>query len=110
LTGHDFTIDHIVPEKRGGSNGTRNLCWCCFWCNVYKQARTEAKDWRSAHLVPLFHPRLDNWRDHFRWSRDSTKIVGRTAVGRATIKALRLNRSMLVKARRVWARFNLHPP
>src|SRR5439155_18332442 len=37
LTGHEFTIDHILPESHGGASRFENLCWCCFWCNTYKQ-------------------------------------------------------------------------
>jgi 5-methylcytosine-specific restriction endonuclease McrA len=71
LTGHSFTIDHIVPGSRGGGNRFDNLCWCCFWCNAFKQARTEARDSHSGVMVSLFNPRLANWQDHFRWSRDA---------------------------------------
>ena len=44
LTGHEFTVDHIVPRALGGSDEPENLCFCCFWCNNAKQARTEAID------------------------------------------------------------------
>jgi hypothetical protein len=110
LTGHDFTVDHILPEARGGGNDPANLCLCCFWCNAFKQARTEAVDPRTAQRVALFHPRRDRWVDHFRWNRDATRILGRTRTGRATVQALRLNRPALVRARRVWVRHQLHPP
>ena len=110
LTGHDFTVDHIVPETRGGGGEFGNLCWCCFWCNSFKQARVRAVDPRTAATVPLFHPRRDARPDHFRWSHDATRIIGRTAPGRATLKALRLNRPALVRARGIWVRFDMHPP
>jgi len=110
LTGHDFTVDHTVPVSQGGDDGFLNLCWCCFWCNAFKHIRTHAVDPRTGQRVPLFSPRLNAWLDHFRWNRDATTIVGRTAIGRATVKALRLNRPSLVKARRIWVRHGLHPP
>ena len=110
LTGHDFTVDHILPESLGGASGFENLCWCCFWCNAYKQARTRWVDKRTGQRVRLYNPRLDAWHDHFRWNSDSSHILGRTAIGRATVLALWLNRPTLVKARRMWARFGLHPP
>lgn len=109
-TGHDFTVDHILPESRGGRTTFDNLCWSCFWCNNFKSARIKALDVRSGRLVPLFHPRTDAWSDHFRWSRNQTRVVGRSPVGRATIEALRLNRPVLVRARKVWVRHGLHPP
>jgi hypothetical protein len=110
LTGHEFTLDHIVPEAYGGTGQFDNLCFCCFWCNNYKQARMYALDPRTGRLVRLFHPRLDRWEEHFRWSPTATRIIGRTAIGRATVEALRLNRSHLVAARRLWVRYDLHPP
>src|SRR5260370_21107894 len=110
LTGHEFTIDHIVPESRDGGSRFENLCWCCFWCNAFKQARTQAMDPLTGKLSLLFNPHTENWQNHFSWSRDATRIIARTAVGRATLKALRLNRPSLTKARRIWVRFDLHPP
>lgn len=110
LTGHDFTVDHILPESRRGSSRLENLCWCCFWCNAFKQARTFSLNPRTGEMVPFFNPRRDNWQDHFRWNRDSTRIIGRTPVGRATVEALRVNRSSLIKARRIWVRLDFHPP
>ena len=110
FTGHEFTVDHIIPEAQGGTSEFANLCHCCFWCNNYKQARTHARDPRTRYWVRLFHPRLDHWADHFRWSATSTRLIGRTAIGRATVEALRLNRESLVRARRIWVQHGLHPP
>ena len=109
-TGHEFTVDHIIPEARGGTDSFDNLCFCCFWCNDFKHVRTEARDPRTGRTVPLFNPRTDNWQDHFRWSSTSICVIGRTAIGRATVRALRLNRRSLVRARKVWVRHGLHPP
>jgi 5-methylcytosine-specific restriction endonuclease McrA len=110
VTGEEFTIDHIFPETRGGGDGFDNLCFCCFWCNVYKQAHIEGLDPRTKRLVPLFNPRTQRWDEHFRWSSTFTRVLGRTAVGRATVEVVRLNRPRLVRARKVWAHHGLHPP
>lgn len=72
LTGHDFTVDHILPEARGGKTRAPNLCWCCFWCNNFKHARTEVPDPRTGQRVPLFNPRSDVWDDHFQWDARGT--------------------------------------
>ena len=40
-------------------------------------------------LTPLFHPRNDRWTDHFEWN--DTVVVGRTAIGRATVELLAMN-------------------
>ena len=44
------------------------------------------------------------------WSTDSTVIIGLTAIGRATVAALHLNRISLVLAHKEWARVGWHPP
>ncbi|MBX3436654.1 MAG: hypothetical protein KF861_04125 [Planctomycetaceae bacterium] len=51
---------------------------------------------RSAgDLVPLFNPRVDRWSDHF--AVEEGRIVGLTAIGRATEQLLRLNLSECVE-------------
>jgi hypothetical protein len=47
--------------------------------------------------VPLFHPRRDPWRDHFAW--EGTLLVGRTAIGRATVQLLAMNDWQRVEVR-----------
>jgi hypothetical protein len=58
----------------------------------------------------LFHPRKQSWQQHFAWSGDGIRVLGLTAVGRATVEALRMNRPMIMQLRRYWAAMNLHPP
>ncbi|HEY3227585.1 MAG TPA: hypothetical protein VGJ87_00105 [Roseiflexaceae bacterium] len=60
--------------------------------------------------MPLFNPRAQRWDEHFAWSDDGTQILGLTAIGRATIVALQLNRPLLVSARRRWVLVGWHPP
>ena len=86
-TGHEFTVDHIIPESQGGTSDFDNPCFCCFWCNNYKRAQTVSR--------PAYWPRRPslqstkrNWENHFRWSGTSTRVIGRTAMGRATVIAL----------------------
>jgi len=110
LSGHDLTVDHIISRSAGGRTNLENLCWCCFWCNAFKQARHEVLDSQSARVLLLFNPRCDDWNAHFRWSADGTRIIGLTPSGRVTVKALRLNRPVLVRARRIWVRHGYHPP
>ena len=110
LTGHDFTLDHIHPASLGGTGALDNLCFCCFWCNNFKHAQITATDPRTKVVVSLFHPRRDRWEEHFHWDATGTHLRGRTAIGRATVAALRLNRASLVQARRLWVQYKLHPP
>lgn len=108
-TGHEFTVDHIIPQSEGGESSFDNLCFCCFWCNNYKQVRTRFRDPRTGRTARLFNPRSDKWQEHFRWSSTLTQVIGRTASGRATVSCLRLNRESLVRSRTVWVRNGLHP-
>lgn len=64
----------------------------------------------SQELVPLYHPRIDRWQDHFVWDEDYVRVIGLSPTGRATIAALMLNRTGVVNLR--WALFllGLHPP
>ncbi len=107
---HDFSVEHIVPVARGGSSTLGNLALACQGCNNCKYTRIEAADPLSDRLVPLFHPRRHRWRDHFVWGHDSTRILGRTPTGRATIVALQLNRECLVNFRAVLYQAGKHPP
>jgi hypothetical protein len=42
--------------------------------------------------------------------RAIVEILGKTATGRATAKALKLNRPQLVVARQAWVLWGIHPP
>lgn len=104
LTGAPLEFDHIIPLAAGGTNARENLWRICHRCNQYKGAQTHAKDDSSGELVPIFNPRMQEWAEHFQWNADFAYIVGITPIGRATVHALRLNRGLLVKARRNWLR------
>lgn len=95
-----FTIDHIVPITAAGSDDLDNLAFACHNCNNRKQDDTTAVDPLTKELAPLFHPRLDRWHDHFRWSEDYLTILPITATGRATVTRLQLNRTGAVNVRR----------
>jgi len=110
VVGEEFTIDHVIPRARGGSDAPRNLALCCFACNTFKGARIEARDPLTGKRVPFYSPRQQPWTDHFRWSDDGLRIIGKTAVGRAAVVALRLNRTQLLVARQTWVRWGVHPP
>ncbi|NCO36957.1 MAG: HNH endonuclease [Armatimonadetes bacterium] len=102
LAGGSLTQDHIFPPGQGGADEPGNLCWCCWCCNIRKGTCTEGVDPVSGKTVPLFNPRSEKWDTHFRWSRDGLRIIGRTATGRATVDALRLNDPDRVETREFW--------
>jgi HNH endonuclease len=84
-------IEHIIPVAKGGSNAEVNLWLACPICNRYKSDKTTAMDPETGATVPLFNPRTQTWSDHFFWSDDGLHIIGRTAMGRATVAALHLS-------------------
>jgi hypothetical protein len=109
-TGIPMTVDHIIPRAKGGKTTLANLWLACYRCNEFKGARTQAEDPLTGENVPLFNPRTQVWTEHFAWSADGTQIIGLTAVGRATVIALRMNDALRVTARRRWVSVGWHPP
>ncbi len=109
LVGIPMVVDHIMPLSVGGSSTFENLCLACYRCNEFKGPRIEARDPDDGQQVSLFHPRQQQWRDHFAWRAGGETMVGLTPCGRATIELLRLNNDWLVQARRIWMRIGLHP-
>lgn len=103
-------IEHIIPRAQGGSDDESNLWLSCSLCNRYKGDQTTGVDPVSGITVALFNPRTQVWAEHFRWSVDGTRIIGRTPVGRATVEALRLNNEVAVEVRRNWVLAGWHPP
>jgi hypothetical protein len=106
-----FAIDHIVPITESGSDDLDNLAFACHNCNNRKQDDQTAIDPESQQRVPLFHPRNDQWKDHFLWREDALVIIPITATGRATVLRLQLNRTGAVNVRRaLLALGEEHPP
>jgi hypothetical protein len=110
ITGAPLVIDHLIPEALGGPIEEANLWLACSQCNLHKSDRITARDPLTETIVPLFDPRRQVWEEHFRWSPSADEVVGTTAVGRATVQALRLNRPLLMEARRAWVKVGWHPP
>ncbi|NEQ83119.1 MAG: HNH endonuclease, partial [Moorea sp. SIO2I5] len=99
LTAMTFEFEHIRPLKAGGETVFENLCFACPSCNRHKGDRQTAIDLESGEVVGLFNPQEQVWTEHFAWSESGTEMRGLTAVGRATISALQINRPALVRAR-----------
>jgi 5-methylcytosine-specific restriction endonuclease McrA len=110
MMGITFEVDHIIPRAAGGESILNNLCLACPTCNRYKANRTLAIDPDTGHEVPLFHPTVDRWTEHFIWQEAGAILVGQSASGRATVEALHINRLVLVQLRRYWIALRLHPP
>ena len=102
---HRHSVDHVVPESRGGGTDFGNLALGCYACQQRKAVFTEAVDPQTGRRVRLFNPRRQRWARNFRWSADGLRIVGLTSRGRATVGRLGLNDSRQVEARKRWRRY-----
>ena len=82
-----FHVEHINSKQHGGADDESNLCLACHWCNFHKgpNLATLVED----ELVPLFHPRQQNWDDHF--VQRENRIVGLTAIGKGTVELFNMN-------------------
>jgi len=103
-----FQIDHIIARKHDGPTTARNLALACFLCNNHKGPNIAGRDPRTGRIVRLFHPRRHQWQEHFQW--DGPRLVGLTAIGRATIAVLEINLSHRIALRQALIEENLFPP
>ena len=104
-----FEVEHIAPLCRGGATAAANLALACRSCNLRKGVQTTAADPSSGAEVRLFDPRQDRWADHLRADLETGELIGLTAIGRATVAALRMNDDPQRAARRWWLRLGLFP-
>jgi HNH endonuclease len=84
-----FHVEHIVAKQHGGGDHPSNLALACHHRNHHKGPNLTGIDPRTKMIAKLFHPRRHDWSHHFRW--DGPVLVGRTAIGRATIAVLLMN-------------------
>jgi hypothetical protein len=108
-SGQSFEFDHIAPISRAGETSLENLALACGGCNRHKSNKVQGIDPATGDRVELFNPRQQQWEVHFGWTDDYTQMIGLTAIGRATVAALKLNRMGLVNMRRVLCMAGKHP-
>lgn len=97
------------PNTQGGADAEFNLALACRSCNLRKGTRIGGIDPESDTEVRLFHPRQDQWNDHFQVDSESGTLVGKTPIGRVTIACLETNSQAQVTARQLWIRLGLFP-
>jgi hypothetical protein len=103
-----FHIDHVIPVAASGPTEVDNFALACVSCSLSKSAKLLALDPETQTRVGMFNPRQQTWSDHFRW--DDVKVIGLTAIGRATIVALRMNRPVILAIRAEEKLLGRHPP
>jgi MinD superfamily P-loop ATPase len=106
-TGQTMHVDHIIPND---NDALDNLCLSCWNCNTSKHKAVDAIDLESGEIVPLFNPRVQKWYEHFEWLENGVLVHGLTAIGRATIERLKMNRTRIIIARQRWVKSGFHPP
>jgi len=104
-----FEVEHVLPQARGRMDTLDNLALACHACNLFKSDFETGLDEESQAVVALFHPRQALWAEHFAVHVAQAEIVGRTPVGRATIRRLQMNRPQQVTARQRWIQLGLFP-
>ena len=104
-----FEVEHVIPRSRQGLDEESNLALACRFCNVHKGDEIDGLDDASGRMVRLFHPRTDQWEDHFFADSKAGIIHGKTEIGRVTIARLGTNSPTQVEARRLWAYLGLFP-
>ena len=84
-----FHVEHITPRQHRGKDTTENLALACHHCNLHKGTNLSGLDPQTGELTRLFHPRLDDWGEHF--TRRGGEIIGLSAIGRTTVILLKMN-------------------
>ncbi|WP_013321013.1 HNH endonuclease [Gloeothece verrucosa] len=115
LSTSPLTIDHILPKSIGGTDDINNLALACRRCNERHYNFVSGIDPQTQQEASLFNPRLSQWSEHFVWTVDGTKIIGITAIGRATCERLDLNDErrndrFIQRSRSLWKQGGWHPP
>jgi len=82
-------VEHIIPRIHGGTDDPDNLALACIDCNLHKGTNLTGIDPQTGAVTELFHPRRQNWDEHFEWG--GTRLIGKTATGRTTIRVLDIN-------------------
>ncbi len=103
-----YEIDHIISLKHGGGSELSNLAYACRpICNQYKGTDLSTFVDTYNNLVPLFHPRIHFWDEHF--TIDFGEILPLSDIGKGTIKLLQMNNVDLIILRRILAESGRYP-
>ncbi len=95
---YTFRLEHIVASKHAGVHSLSNLAWSCQSCNLAKGSNLAGR--LHDEIVPLFHPRRQQWKRHFQWQ--GPMLVGKTKCGRVTIHVLIINIEERVRLRTIF--------
>lgn len=82
-------IDHIISIKHGGSSNIDNLAYCCVYCNRFKGSDIGSIILDKKEFVRFYHPRWDNWGEHFKLNNSTIESL--TNIGQVTARILGFN-------------------
>jgi hypothetical protein len=95
-----FHVEHILAKQHLVDDSLANLALACDRCNAFKGPNLSSIDQEDGAIVALFHPRLDEWSQNFRFN--GATIVGISPGGRATVRLLEMNAKERVALRVHW--------
>lgn len=100
-------VDHVIAVQHEGPTTSVNLAYACLTCNRAKGTNVATVDRKTKKLVRLFNPRRDSWGRHF--ALKDGRFVGKTAIGKATIRLLGLNDKARIEERRLLMLLGTYP-
>ena len=92
-----FHIEHIQARQHIQDDSSDNLALACPDCNRHKGPNLTTLDPNTREVVLLYHPRKDDWNEHF--VLDGYYIRGTTQTGTATENLLKFNSDERVEMR-----------
>jgi hypothetical protein len=93
-----YQVEHIIALQHGGSDEEDNLALACSYCNLHKGPNLAGIDPDTGNIEPLFHPRRQQWYEHF--EARGPYLIGKTPTGRVTVRVLNMNDDVRVDLRR----------
>lgn len=97
-----FHVEHVVAQQHLIDDSLQNQALACDRCNAFKGPNLSSVDPVINAVVHLFHPRLDDWKEHFTLAEGS--IVGLTPKGRATVRLLCMSAPRRIQLCEEWAK------
>ena len=89
--------EHVIARQHGGSDDVDNLALACHRCNLHKGPNLSGVDPVTGVVEILFHPRRDQWPEHFVFRE--AYLEGLTPTGRVTVEVLALNDARRIELR-----------
>ena len=100
-------VDHIISLKHGGETNADNLAYACIFCNRFKGSDIGSIIWQTKELTRFYHPRRDNWLEHFHLEDYFIQPI--TDIGEVTARILGFNQQSRLLERQLLISNNKYP-